>query len=163
MDAPWMRARAGLASAGIGSAGEWEELWTALAVSLAERMPHLSEQGMVNVVWAFATAGHGSTVAPRLFAESHRLLHQRIDTLTPQGLANTAWAFATAGHDAGDYFDALRAIILDRGVSSFKSQELYARSRPAAGRRRPPRPPRAALARVARALADSGAILISQV
>ena len=111
----------GMASAGIGSAGEWSQLWTTLATSCTERLPYMSEQGLVNVVWAFATSTHA---APPLYAEAHRLLLEKIENLTPQGLANAAWAFATARHDAPSYFVGLEEIIRERGVDAFKPQEL---------------------------------------
>ena len=61
------------------------------------RLADLTEQGLSNTVWAYATAGHAS---PALFDAVAAQAMSRVHRFNPQELANTAWAFATAGHAA---------------------------------------------------------------
>uniref|UniRef100_A0A7S4BZ21 Uncharacterized protein n=1 Tax=Chrysotila carterae TaxID=13221 RepID=A0A7S4BZ21_CHRCT len=57
---------------------------------------------LANTAWAFATAGHPSTL---LFDAVARASVASVDQFDPQALANTAWAFATAGHPSPLLFD----------------------------------------------------------
>ena len=51
-------------------------------------LAQFSEQGLVNMVWAFATAGHD---APDLYRDATGRIYERLEMLTPQGIANTLW------------------------------------------------------------------------
>ena len=111
----------GIASAGVGSEGEWLELWESLAASCAENLHTFNSQGLSNMVWAFATASYS---APPLFAAASVKILEQVDTFSPQGLANTAWAYATVGDEAPELFEGLSRLVPRRGVEDFKAQEL---------------------------------------
>ena len=125
-----------MATSGIrGDSVGWSGLWTGVEAQAIERLDQFNEQGLVNVVWAFATASHAA--APTFTSAASCRVADRISTLTPQGLANSAWAFATshaaassqgrvpAGERAApEFYAALEEEVPLRGIDIFKDQEL---------------------------------------
>ena len=92
----------GVAKSGQGTT--MDELMSALATSIGQRLSDCNAQELANIAWAFAKAGK---LDGTFFAALARVAEQHLASFKGQELANTAWAFATAGHADTPLFTAL--------------------------------------------------------
>ena len=72
-------------------------LFTALARSTERHLDKLSAQGLANVVWAYAKAGH---LEDNMFAALKKSIEQRLEAFNSQDLANTAYAAVRLKHSS---------------------------------------------------------------
>ncbi len=91
----------------VGAAGQTANtLYYAIAQAALGKMEDFRPQHLVDMVWAFATAGIGGAYHELFKAVSEAVLRQ-LNLFTPQNFANTVWAFAACGHSAPRMFAAV--------------------------------------------------------
>ena len=100
----------------------WEE---ALGETFIRRADELcatnNNQGLVNMIWAFATAG---CTSPAVYEAARSTVRRQVGGFNPQGVSNTAWALATAGQLTPDLAEPLEAAVASLGTAEFKAMEL---------------------------------------
>lgn len=109
----------GAAKVGARSGG-MPALFDALAAAAAPRAAEFIPQGLANVAWAYAKAGH---VAPQLFDALAVAAIARVDDFLPQDLANFAWSYAKACHVDAKLFASL-ARVAKGCLDQFNLQDL---------------------------------------